>query len=92
MTASRSALSTPFSSDGPPAMTEGNGRIAALRASLEQERVGASVSRCEDQLRRARELARGAGEGLRRAHREVRDAEAALDDAARRRDRMVLPS
>jgi len=49
----------------------------------EQERASATLSECEDTLRRAREDARRAGELLRRATRGVVEAERALREATR---------
>lgn len=56
--------------------------------AAEQKRAIATVTECHIQLWRAREEARRVDEMLCRAIRGVEDAEHALDDAARRLDRM----
>ncbi len=58
--------------------------MTARAFSSERERVTASLDRCEDDLRQARERARRAGEVLRRALRGVEEAEGEFRLASRR--------
>lgn len=62
--------------------------MSAWHPDSERERASAAVTRCAGQLRQAQEHARRSGETLRRALREVAEAEGVLEEAARRLDRV----
>ncbi len=60
--------------------------MSAWHPTSEQERDRATLTRCEGQLRQAREQARRADEALRKALRGIAEAEDALGRATRRMD------
>jgi len=66
--------------------TNGESRMPDRHPASEQERANATRTQCESRLRQAQESARHAREMLRRAIREVDEAEVALGEAMRRQD------
>ena len=62
--------------------------MSAWHPDSERERATAAVTRSAGRLRQAQEHARRSSETMRRALREVAEAEGALEEAARRLDRV----